>query len=72
MEAAVDCLECLPQGLDILDASLSEETNLMQKLRIFQFIADFYATFTKPLWSQEFEDLQVSLDSLAQLGTRKK
>lgn len=63
-EAALDCLECLAEGSDILDISLTEESEISQKLRIYSFLAEYYKSCKEPLWSDEFADLHVALYGL--------
>ncbi len=60
----MDCIECLPKGLDMLDISMSEKTDLTQKLRMYSSIADHYKDAPEPLWSSRFLDLQLGLLNL--------
>ena len=64
MDSALDCLEYLPNGIEILDQSRSEETDMTQRLRLFQSIADYYNSLPEPLWSEKFVDLHVALYNL--------
>ena len=65
MDAAADCLECLPEGEEMLDQALQlEKTDMTQRLRIFQLIADHYASLEEPLWSEKFLDLHLALLNL--------
>lgn len=68
MDAAVECLEFLPKGVDILDLSLSEDTETTRKLRMYQAIADHYLACTTPMWSDHFMDLHLSLFNLLMQG----
>jgi len=70
MEAAMDCLECLPNGVDIVDESMTQQaTDVTQKLCIYQRLSDHYSSLQHPLWSNSFADLHVSLlNLLLQVG----
>lgn len=70
MEAAVDCLECLPTGFNILNLSFSEDTDMTQKLRMYQSIVDHYSKLPEPLWSDRFADLHLALYNLLMQGKR--
>ena len=60
----MDCLECHPQGLDILDGSLSEESEAAHKLKLFQALSDHYGSLHIPLWSPKFIELHIALLNL--------
>jgi hypothetical protein len=60
-EAGLDCLESHPNGLDVLDTSLSEDTKLTQKLRLFQALVDYYGSLSEPLWPECFTDIHIGL-----------
>ena len=65
MEAAMDCLECLPNGVDIVDESMAQQaTGTVQKLCIYQRLVDYYSSRSQPLWSNTFTDLHVALLNL--------
>ena len=68
VEAAMDTLECHPRGMDMLDLSLNKETDLTQKLRLYQSIADYYTSLPEPLWSEKFVDLHLPLLNLLMQG----
>jgi len=68
--AAVECVDCIPKSADILDNSLGEHSDLTQKLRLYQSIADYYVVIDKPMWSENFVDIHVGLLNLLMQGRR--
>jgi hypothetical protein len=71
-DAAIECIDSLPQGLIMLDVSLTEKSDLTQKLRLYQSIADHYTHLTEPLWSENFVDIHVGLLNLLMQGKRSE
>lgn len=69
-ESGLDCLESHPNGLDILDTSLCEDTELTRKLRLFQALADHYASLGRPLWPDCFTDIHLGLLRMLMEGRR--
>ena len=71
-DTAIECIDCLPQGLNMLDVSLTEKSDLTQKLRLYQSIADHYTALNDPLWSENFVDIHVGLLNLLMQGKQEE
>ncbi len=72
MHAAVDVLDCLSNGSEIMDASMSEDTQTTKKLRIYQSIVDHYSSQNEPLWPECHGELHLELYSQLMQGRRYK
>lgn len=70
MDAAMDVLNCLANGTDMLDASMSEDTETTQKLRLYQSIVDHYVSKDEPQWPETYADLHLELYSQLMQGRR--
>ena len=61
MDAAMDCLELLPDGCTILETMTSNVDDVTQRRAIYQRIAEHYMSLSQPLWSNNFADLHIAL-----------
>ena len=66
----MDLLNCLSNGSDMLDASMSEDTEITQKLRLYQSIVDHYVSKDEPQWPETYADLHLELYSQLMQGRR--
>ena len=70
MDVAVDLLNCLANGVNLFDASQSEDTVVTQKLRLYQSIVDHYVRLDEARWPDVYADLHLELYSQLMQGRR--
>lgn len=68
MQAAFDCIECLPKGMALLADDTLKQTGTQTKLKLFKIISKYYQDLSDPLLPERFFDLHMAILNLILTG----
>lgn len=64
MRSALNCIECLPQGLSVLEKDFTKESTPSSKIQAFHFMDEHYHTIEEPLLPERFLELHLAVLNL--------
>ncbi|KAJ8315435.1 hypothetical protein KUTeg_007585 [Tegillarca granosa] len=64
MRSALNCIECLPQGLSVLEKDFTKESTPASKIQAFHFMDEHYHTIDEPLLPERFLELHLAVLNL--------
>ncbi|XP_046359216.1 DEP domain-containing protein 7-like isoform X1 [Haliotis rufescens] len=68
MQAAFDCIECLPKGMALLADDTLKQAGTQTKLKLFKIISKYYQDLSDPLLPERFFDLHMAILNLILTG----
>ncbi|KAK3097684.1 hypothetical protein FSP39_012092 [Pinctada imbricata] len=64
MRSALNCIECLPKGLLVLEREFVKECHPAAKIQAFQVLSEHYSKIEEPLLPERFLDLHLNILNL--------
>ena len=64
MQTALNCIECLPKGIVILEKDFVRESTTASKIQSFHVLSEHYTTIDEPLLPESFIDLHLAILNL--------